>query len=112
MSVLIKGMEMPKGCDVCPLIAEADDYHVCCINEQFIPWEWIDEHSAEQRHPKPSWCPLVEIPPHGRLIDADALIKDGWTLRKEAIRMGGYVTHELPLNNPSIPTIIEAEGER
>ena len=68
MSVLIKGMEMPKNCDVCPLIAEADDYHVCYINEQFIPWEWVDEHSAEQRHPKPSWCPLVEIPPHGRLI--------------------------------------------
>lgn len=61
MSVLVKGMEMPQNCDVCPLIAEADDYHVCYINEQFIPWEWIDEHSAEQRHPKPSWCPLVEV---------------------------------------------------
>lgn len=69
MSILIKGMEMPQNCDVCPLIAETDDYHVCYINEQFIPWEWVDEHSAEQRHPKPSWCPLVEVPPHGRLID-------------------------------------------
>lgn len=29
MSILIKGMEMPNNCDVCPLIAEADDYHVC-----------------------------------------------------------------------------------
>lgn len=61
MGVYIRGMEMPTSCDVCPFIAEADDYHVCYINEQFIPWEWIDEHSAEQRHPKPSWCPLVEI---------------------------------------------------
>lgn len=61
MSILVKGMEMPKNCDVCPLIAEADDYHVCYINEQFIPWEWIGEHSVEQRHPKPSWCPLVEV---------------------------------------------------
>lgn len=69
MGVYIRGMEMPKNCDACLLIAEADDYHVCYINEQFIPWEWIDEHSAEQRHPKPSWCPLVEIPPHGRLIE-------------------------------------------
>ena len=23
--------------------------------------------------PRPDWCPLVEIPEHGRLIDADAL---------------------------------------
>ena len=22
---------------------------------------------------RPDWCPLIELPPHGRLIDADAL---------------------------------------
>jgi hypothetical protein len=26
---------------------------------------------------KPLWCPLVEVPtPHGRLIDADEIVKD------------------------------------
>ena len=27
---------------------------------------------GDERHPD---CPLIELPPHGRLIDADALIK-------------------------------------
>jgi hypothetical protein len=53
------------------------------------------------------WCPLVPIPPHGRLIDADALMKDGWKLFKQV----GSSVHEMPLNNPSIPIIIEAEAE-
>lgn len=52
----------------------------------------------------------VPVPPHGDLIDRDALIKDGWlNLHKEVIRMGGYAIHELPLKNPSIPVIIPAE---
>jgi hypothetical protein len=25
---------------------------------------------------RPDWCPLIELPPHGRLIDADALISE------------------------------------
>lgn len=109
MSVLIKGMEMPKSCDVCPLIAEADDYHVCCINEQFIPWEWIDEHSAEQRHPKPSWCPLVEIPPHGRLIDADAPIPLVDTHGKN---IEVTVAHIIENNLGIVNAIIESEAFR
>ena len=117
MGVLIKDMEMPKSCDVCPLLAETDDYHVCYINEQFIPWEWIDEHSAEQRHPKPSWCPLIEIPPHGRLIDADAL---RLLYDFNGYKPTGDMTEEefdrlmcrLPVIRANIddaPTIIEAE---
>lgn len=109
MGVYIKNMEMPKNCDVCPLIAEADDYHVCYINEQFIPWEWIDEHSAEQRHPKPSWCPLVEIPPHGRLIDADALAMSDRMVGKLMMFGGEYVYTQSEIDNA--PTIIEAEED-
>ena len=50
------------------------------------------------------------VPPHGRLIDADALMKDGWVLHKQVMRMGGYAIHELPLTNPSIAVIIPASG--
>lgn len=113
MGVYIKGMEMPKSCDVCPLIAEADDYHVCYINEQFIPWEWVDEHSAEQRHPKPSWCPLVEVPPHGRLIDADTEVEVWDVCGKQGVFphftttvskfLLGHLVGDIP------PTIIDAE---
>ena len=92
MSVLIKGMEMPSKCGECFLRVEE------CKQRIYM----------EKRPPH---CPLVEVPPHGDLIDRDALIKDGWlNLYKEVIRMGGYAIHELPLKNPSIPAVIEKEN--
>lgn len=55
---------------------------------------------------------VILVPPHGDLIDRDALIKNGWlNLYKEVMRMGGYAIHELPLKNPSIPVIIPASEE-
>ena len=54
---------------------------------------------------------VVELPPHGRLIDADELMKDGWVLQKMEAKPTYIATQTMPLNNPSIPTIIEAEGE-
>ena len=56
MSVLIKGMEMPKSCWDC--FACHDGW--CIINQK------IEGHRTVTHS-----CPLVEIPPHGRLIDAD-----------------------------------------
>lgn len=100
MSILIRGMEMPENCDKCPFNYDLMDCmaasHTIRINFDTRPKE----------------CPLIEVPaPHGRLIDADELINDGWTLQKQVMRMGGYAIHEMPLNKPSISTIIEAEGE-
>lgn len=57
MSVLIKGMEMPKSCILCDLSHE-DGW--CPVKQ-----DYVDRYSYET-------CPLIEIPPHGRLIDADA----------------------------------------
>ena len=47
-------------------------------------------------------CPLIEIPPHGRLIDADAFekhIKEDWN---------GY-DHWIAVEVENRPTVIEAE---
>ena len=57
--ILIKRMEMPKSCEDCML----ESY--CGL--------WVLLKDRPSRHPD---CPLVPIPPHGRLIDADALIAD------------------------------------
>ena len=101
MSVLIRGMEMPKHCGECGI-------------EWCEKWKRLIIAGMSIAKSRPSDCPLLPIPPHGDLIDRDALMKDGWlSLHKEVIRMGGYAIHELPLKNPSIPVIIEAEdGER
>lgn len=70
MSVLIKGMEMPQGCDDCPL---AGDFK--CNLMPSIPALCKEYDIAVQNGKRLNNCPLVEIPPHGRLIDADALVK-------------------------------------
>jgi len=62
MSVLIKGMEMPKDCWHCSF---ADPEEGICLVDQKHHGDW-DE---------PENCPLVPVPPHGRLIDADKLLE-------------------------------------
>ena len=57
MGVYIKGMKMPRNCEECGM-------KVICKNY----WKLI-----RTQYTRPSWCPLVLVPPHGRLIDADAL---------------------------------------
>jgi len=62
--IYIKGMEMPTSCCDCRFMDEID---CTCIA--------LNDGSTACFHGKPDWCPLTELPPHGRLIDADALIK-------------------------------------
>ena len=64
MSVLIKGMEMPKNCDECHFYRYWDGMASSC--RAFNETKWIDDcDMKKERHPD---CPLVEVPPHGRLI--------------------------------------------
>lgn len=59
--VYIKGMELPCACVFCKLY-EADLYW-CRGAKKEVPY------SPEDKRAK--FCPLVPVPPHGRLIDAD-----------------------------------------
>ena len=45
MSVLMRGVQMPKNCEECNFKGECRDY-----------WEKIRE-----AYTRPSWCPLVEV---------------------------------------------------
>lgn len=68
MSVIIKGMKMPKNCMECDLHFTARG-----LDEECIFSNDTVEDCTERRLYR---CPLVEIPtPHGRLIDADEHIK-------------------------------------
>lgn len=69
MSVLIKGMDMPTETYAhCMLVKDINgdvQLYVCAKNSENISeWEYYD---------------LVPVPPHGRLIDADTLIKQART---------------------------------
>lgn len=111
MSILIKGMQMPKNCDKCRIMTY-EDTNCISVHELFCGCPIVFRAIPQGEDHRPDYCPLIEIPPHGDLIDRDALIKDGWSvLHKQVMRMGGYAIHELPLKNPTIPVVIEKEKE-
>ena len=99
MSVIVKGMKMPKSCADCFATSDSLGWCKATDNEVFNPF------------PKdgfPSFCPLRPLPEkHGRLVDVDAIISEpgigtqiaGW----------GKMYHETVLQYA--PTIVEAEGE-
>ena len=72
MSVLIKGMEMPKNCRACRLKMNCDDCEgfECVCLPLHTQIGYLDDLLTDKRRDD---CPLVPVPPHGRLIDADAL---------------------------------------
>ena len=97
MSVLIKGMELPKDCPYCKMAYynASDEFTGCAV----VPDKRYAMHNDAvyaKSTQRPDWCPLVEIPAHGRLIDADAL-------KEEYLMENLYMVDDAP-------TIIEAEG--
>lgn len=111
MSVLIRGMEMPKNCGecerwcICKCVADFDDFESICNAVE-------DGDLVRDEN-----CPLIEVPPHGRLIDADEL-KENITEEAINLRMNGLKGTPRSTENQrwaiarldEAPTIIEAEG--
>ena len=106
MSILIK-MEMPARCDDCKLckhipIGEYD------INVECIPLNRLANDKGRRKD-----CPLIELPPHGRLIDADALHIQ--LIDKELDQLQPWTSfddyREVVQMIDDAPTIIEAERE-
>lgn len=91
MSVLIRNMEMPINCHSCPM---------CFMRFCQAADRELSEREIKPNAKRPDDCPLVEIPPHGRLIDADALVK------KQPIPELGAPRWLIE----QAPTIIESEG--
>lgn len=82
MSIYIKGMEMPT--DV-TLLAISPDGTVDIISGQLdLSWETLKDKA-------------ICVPPHGRLIDANALCD------------GLVSNHPVVIHAKSAPTVIEAE---
>ena len=99
--ILIKGMEMPVTCCHCPLMGFDPDRewfdstrtgaHICVLTGELIDNTKREEH-----------CPIIPVPPHGRLIDADALekhIKKDWE----------EYDHWIAVEVENRPTVLEAE---
>ena len=89
MSILIKGINPPKSCYTCSWYNKVQ----CPVNDGKC-------YYRTTRHPS---CPLIELPPHGRLIDADKLANETFYGATSA----PYITYRKFVN---APTVIEAEG--
>ena len=74
--VYIKGMEMPKNCIECP-VADGE-YGGCLISGTFFTSD------ANKRQED---CPLIEVKPHGRLIDAEKLYEQTAEWEAQALHM-------------------------
>ena len=102
MSVLIKGLIMPSCCDGCTF-SDWSNLHqtASCKLHDYDPC--FADHSREYTDKRADFCPLVEIPePHGRLIDADALLK-------KTINNPLHAPYIVEKDIRDMPTVIEAE---
>lgn len=73
MSVLIRGMEMPTRCGECSIVQKTKSAYRCPLASKAKGFSCVTNFGSIEI---PEYCPLVEIPAHGRLIDADAMIYD------------------------------------
>ena len=96
--VYIKGMEMQTNCYECPVNKyDGFGYFTCGITNSECDWLKL-----------PNDCPLIPVPDHGRLIDADALM----------LRVDIHGTNNFGMLDEDIrefinnaPTIIPADKE-
>lgn len=104
MSIMIKGMEMPKTCKECPF----SDHEAWCL----IPGDWRERYYMPKDE-RSKYCPLIELPSHGRLIDADKLMKKIKDVEYKCIMTGiscveWWCVEDLVEN---APTVLEQEEE-
>lgn len=100
MSILILGMEMPTSCGFCVFEQENGDGCECYVNGCLTEYQ-----------KRPDDCPLTLVPPHGRTIDADALMElyaDSDDLRLKDMKVPIAVIRQ---NIMDMPTIIPASEE-
>ena len=100
-SIIIKNMEIPKNCaeckmwSICECLKEFDDYESLLYAVDDGDWVIADD------------CPLIELPPHGRLIAEKTITEiryhdaDGYHI------VNGEQLCELEIE---AETVIEAEG--
>ena len=81
MSVLIKGLKMPKDCIKCPLCLFTDGHWKCLAD---------GSHADFGGTCIPQNCPLVELPDHGDLIDRSMLIGGfaDWYIQESPMYLG------------------------
>lgn len=109
MSVIVMGMEMPENCYDCPFV------RVSCGNDYYCAkGNGTEDNIRVLMSKRMDDCPLIEVPPHCRLIDADKI-----DYRNDAMHDGtghlvvadNFMNGVMWINDciDNTPTVIEAE---
>lgn len=109
--IYIPDIEMPTSCSVCWALDDYGDYPRCRITEEQRGYNF------PIRQKRMDNCPLVPVPDHGRLIDADALIVELET--QDYSGAPDYLEHWTPWDMTDsqvaelrrAPTILPADKE-
>ena len=67
--ILIRGMEMPKSCDVCPFVGTNDDLMSDDYRYMYCGFPYVGQYVTDYEATRHADCPLV--PPPGRAWSAD-----------------------------------------
>ena len=106
MSVLIKGMKMPTSCSECAL--NYDCFKCIVTGTPFFD----HEHNFDDETTRLDNCPLVSVPPHGRLIDANKIgLTDFEVILCQKENPFKNALEMLLEKIENAPTIIEAEED-
>ena len=113
MSILIRGMDIPTSCDKCRFcvngFTDTVPMYECAV-QSYENVSVLVESNGEPFDFRPDWCPLVELPPHGRLIDADKLLEKAYWDYNEATHDYNNIKVVSEYDIDDAPTVIEAEG--
>ena len=96
MEVFVNHRRMPENCGMCRVLLLDFPGIMCC---PFSGANVTNQRYEKERHP---CCPLKEIPIHGRLIDADELIR-------RIQKSGNDLSPAILAFIETAPTIIESE---
>ena len=101
----VPGVKKPYGCDFCPWYRTL--WSFCTAANKDI--------SVLDMNKGPDWCPLVEVPDHGDLIDRDewrkSLIDEGETIGIDGFSIDGLTADDVCYAIENAPVVIPAERE-
>ena len=111
MSILIRSMEIPTSCDKCRFcvngFTDAAPMYECAV-QSYENVSVLVESDGKPFDFRPDWCPLVELPPHGRLGDLDKLMTEFMDSDLDHLQRDDW--KEVIQIVADAPTVIEAEG--
>ena len=108
MSILIKGVKMPKeGCKDCRIVKRGRVFDIC-------PFLKREVNGNVERGGKPYDCPILELPDHGDLIEREYAIASACSGRIRALPTteegeDWIRVEEVRQSLKSAPVIIPAE---